>query len=82
MIEQYYAHLPFPVVADTSAGYYIPVTEEEVDHYRRSLLSRAECILLRARSYEAQLALRADSSAPARLNAFDRLLAHFRALSL
>jgi hypothetical protein len=49
LIEFHLPDLPFCVVADTT-GYYRPVSADEINHYRKTLLSRIKRLAARYRS--------------------------------
>lgn len=79
LIEEHMAILPVPIAA-SAAGYFIPQTAEEVEHYRRSLMSRARAIVARARDYELQLSRRGRPEAAPRAQRLQRAIRHLESL--
>jgi hypothetical protein len=49
LLETRLTDFPYPLVAGSN-GYFIPVTEDELTHYDRALLSRIRCLAIRRRT--------------------------------
>lgn len=75
-----FARISIPVAATTAGGYYVPVNDQEIAHYRADLRSRARQILERALAFERQLDHAGRIDARQRAAALDRLLTHLRAV--